>query len=71
MEGGGRLIIKVNKWLSIQFVKVLLIYARIDRGNVSMKKNGVFGVRYFFQEATALIAIAMFLGMLMIWASIR
>ena len=36
-----------------------------------MKKNDVYGVRYFFQEAAALIAIAMFLGMLMIWASIR
>ena len=36
-----------------------------------MKKNDVYEVRYFFQEAAALIAIAMFLGMLMIWASIR
>ena len=35
-----------------------------------MKKNRGW-VRYFIREAAALVSIAMFLGMLMIWATIR
>jgi hypothetical protein len=59
------MVIDVNCYDSVNYS------LELARGKSIMKKNDLSWIRYFLQEAATLVSIAMFLGMLMIWATIR